>query len=142
MTRQRRLILEELKNLRSHPTADEVYETVRKRMPRISLGTVYRNLEVLSQSGLALKLDLGGTRRRFDGTASEHYHVRCVRCGKVADLPVEPIEGLEAAVRNDSDFEIIGHRLNFLGLCPMCRGKAAEPPVPSMQKEIANEEQE
>ncbi len=141
MTRQRRVILEELQKLHSHPTADEVYETVRKRMPRISLGTVYRNLEVLSRSGLALRLDLGGTRRRFDGTTSDHYHVRCVRCGKVADLSAEPIPGLEAAVRGDSDFEIIGHRLDFLGLCPNCRGKGADPHVPPMKKVIANGEQ-
>ena len=68
MTHQRRIILEELRNTRSHPTADEVYEIVRKRIPKISLGTVYRNLELLSESGVIQKLEIGGTQKRFDGT--------------------------------------------------------------------------
>ncbi len=141
MTRQRKIILEELRNLRSHPTADEVYDTVRKRMPRISLGTVYRNLEILSQWGLAQKLDLAGTRRRFDGSTEDHYHVRCVRCGEVEDVLVEPLRNLEESVRSNTDFEIIGHRLNFLGLCPRCRHEASEPPASPARKEpqdIAN----
>lgn len=128
MTRQRKIILEELRNMHSHPTADEVYETVRKRMPRISLGTVYRNLEILSQWGLAQRLDLAGNRRRFDGLTEEHYHVRCVRCGEVEDVPVEPLQTLEESARTNTDFEIIGHRLNFLGVCPGCRDEATETP--------------
>lgn len=145
MTRQRKIILEELRNLHSHPTADEVYDTVRKRMPRISLGTVYRNLEILSQSGLAQRLDLAGNRRRFDGSTEDHYHVRCVRCGAVEDVPVEPLKNLEESVRSNTEFEIIGHRLNFLGLCPTCRNEATEPPATQLKiapPGIANEKQE
>lgn len=144
MTQQRKIILEELKNLHSHPTADEVYDAVRKRMPRISLGTVYRNLEILSQWGLAQKLDVAGTRRRFDGSMEEHYHVRCVGCGEVEDVPVEPLRDLEASVRSNTDFEIIGHRLNFLGRCPMCRRGNGEPPGTHTERDpqdIANAEQ-
>jgi Fur family ferric uptake transcriptional regulator len=144
MTRQRKIILEEIRNLRSHPTADEVYETVRKRMPRISLGTVYRNLETLSQWGLVQRLDLAGNRRRFDGSTEDHYHVRCVRCGEVEDVPVEPMQGVEESARNKTDFEIIGHRLNFLGLCPKCRNEAAEPPAEQLRKapqDVADQDQ-
>lgn len=144
MTRQRRIILEELRKLHSHPTADEVYDTVRKRIPRISLGTVYRNLEILSQWGLAQKLDLAGSPRRFDGSTEEHYHVRCVRCGEVQDLPVEPLGDLEEPIRCNTDFEIIGHRLNFIGYCPTCKREASESPVsPSNQdpQDIANKKQ-
>ncbi|MGW8321209.1 MAG: Fur family transcriptional regulator [Thermodesulfobacteriota bacterium] len=144
MTRQRKIILEELRNLHTHPTADEVYDAVRKRMPRISLGTVYRNLEILSQWGLAQRLDLAGTRRRFDGSTGDHYHVRCVRCGEVEDVPIEPLRNLEESVRGNTDFEIIGHRLNFLGLCPVCRNEASDPPAEPMRDEpqdLANEEQ-
>jgi Fur family ferric uptake transcriptional regulator len=144
MTRQRKIILEELRNLHSHPTADEVYDTVRKRMPRISLGTVYRNLEILSQWGLARRLDLAGNRRRFDGSTEDHYHVRCVRCGEVEDVPVEPLRHLEESARNNTDFEIIGHRLNFLGLCPHCRNEESDLPAEQMKKEpqdLANEKQ-
>ncbi len=135
MTRQRRIILEELRNLHSHPTADEVYDIVRKRMPRISLGTVYRNLEILSQWGLAQKLDLAGNRRRFDGSTDDHYHVRCVRCGEIEDVAGEPLQNLEESVRSSTEFEIIGHRLNFLGFCPKCRHEAEEPLVPPIREE-------
>jgi Fur family ferric uptake transcriptional regulator len=145
MTRQRKIILEELRRMRSHPTADEVYETVRKRMPRISLGTVYRNLEILSRSGLARKLDLAGARRRFDGSLEDHYHVRCMGCGKVEDLPVGPMQDLEEAVRRKTEFEIVGHRLNFIGFCPTCRSSGekvpASPPHPKPH-ETANRKQE
>lgn len=119
----------------SHPTADEVYETVRKRMPRISLGTVYRNLEVLSRWGLARKLDLAGGRRRFDGSTVDHYHVRCVHCGEVADIPVGPLRNLEDSARSNTDFEILGHRLTFLGFCPRCKGDASRALSPPQQQE-------
>jgi Fur family ferric uptake transcriptional regulator len=145
MTRQRRIILEELRKLHSHPTADEVYDTVRKRIPRISLGTVYRNLETLSQWGLAQKLELAGAPRRFDGSTEDHYHVRCVRCGEVADVPIEPLGSLEEPIRSFTDFEIIGHQLSFLGFCASCRREASEPPVSPTEKEskdIANEKRE
>ncbi len=121
MTRQRRVILEELRKLRSHPTADELYELVREQLPRISLGTVYRNLEILSQCGLIQKLELGGPQRRFDGNVAEHCHVRCTRCGRVADVAMAPPAGLDESARAASDYEIVGHRLEFVGLCPQCQ---------------------
>lgn len=122
MTRQRRIILEELGANRTHPTASEVYELVRRRLPRISLGTVYRNLELLSEQGLVRKLELGNSQRRFDAVTENHYHVRCVKCGRIEDAPIEPVMTLENAVRGATDYEIIGHRLEFMGLCPACRG--------------------
>ncbi|MGB6838553.1 MAG: transcriptional repressor [Dehalococcoidia bacterium] len=124
MTRQRQVILEELGKVSSHPTADEVYEMVRQRLPRVSLGTVYRNLEMLSERGMIKKLELGGTRRRFDGNARDHYHVRCIRCGRLEDAPVEPVTAVEDALRRATDYEIIGHRLEFIGLCPQCKKRA------------------
>jgi Fur family ferric uptake transcriptional regulator len=121
MTKQRRLILEELLKTKSHPSADEVYRMVRERLPNISLGTVYRNLELLSESGLILKLELGGVAKRFDGTVEDHYHVRCVQCGQVRDVEVSPLPEIEAAVQDASGYEIFAHRLEFRGLCPQCR---------------------
>ena len=82
MTTQRQVILEELRKLKSHPTAGELCQIVRQRLPRISLGTVYRNLEILSRSGVVLKLDVAGLEMRFDGTVDNHYHVRCLDCGR------------------------------------------------------------
>jgi Fur family ferric uptake transcriptional regulator len=125
MTRQRRVILEELRKLESHPTADEVYELARRRLPRISLGTVYRNLEILSEWGMIQKLELGGTQKRFDGNVRNHYHIRCMRCSCIEDIPMQPLTTIENAVRAVSDYEIIGSRLEFIGVCPPCK-KAAQ----------------
>lgn len=124
MTRQRKVILEALQGLRSHPTADQVYQIVRRRLPRISLGTVYRNLDTLASVGLIRDIRLGGSPRRFDGMIDPHYHVRCLRCGRVDDAPVKPIRSIERAARRASDYEMVGHRLEFIGLCPRC-GKTA-----------------
>lgn len=119
-TCQRRVILEELRKVTSHPTADEVYEMVRQRLPRISLGTVYRNLEMLSERGVIQRLP-GGTKMRFDGNAQQHYHIRCVNCDRVDDVPFEPLTHLEKELRPATDYEILGHRVEFFGLCPRCR---------------------
>ncbi len=119
MTRQRKVILEELCKVKTHPSADEVYEMVRKRLPRISLGTVYRNLEILSESGDIQKLEPGCSLKRFDGDTSEHCHIRCVRCDRIADAPLPDVK-FDLEQVESSDFEITGHRLEFLGLCSEC----------------------
>jgi Fe2+ or Zn2+ uptake regulation protein len=124
MTRQRRVILEELRKLESHPSADEVYEMARRRLPRISLGTVYRNLEILSEYGMIRKLELVGTQKRFDGNVRNHYHIRCIRCGGIEDVPMEPLTTIENALREVTDYEIIGSRLEFIGVCPQCSKEA------------------
>ena len=123
ITRQRKVLLEELRKSPDHPSADEIYEKVRRRLPRISLGSVYRNLEVLSERGMIQKLELGGSQKRFDGIPSNHYHIRCTRCGRVEDVPVDPTIELENAFRNMTAYEIAGHRLEFVGLCPQCQRK-------------------
>jgi Fur family ferric uptake transcriptional regulator len=120
MTRQRTVILEELRKVNTHPSADEVYAMVRKRLPRISLGTVYRNLEILSETGEIQKLELGCTLKRFDGTAQNHYHLRCLRCDRVVDAPVKVNPRLDEDLKAATDFQIIGHKLEFIGICPEC----------------------
>jgi Fur family ferric uptake transcriptional regulator len=123
MTHQRQLILEEIRRVNTHPTADELYGMVRKRLPRISMGTIYRNLEVLSTSGLIQKIGPESSQMRFDGNTKNHYHIRCTHCGKVEDAPVESVENLGHGIRDASDYTIIGHRLEFIGICPICRKK-------------------
>lgn len=133
MTRQRKVILEELRKVNTHPSADEIYEMVRKRLPRISLGTVYRNLEILSESGDIQKLEPGCSLKRFDGNPSEHCHIRCVRCDRIADAPI-PDFRVDLEKVNTTNFEIIGHRLEFIGVCPECSDKsdtAAKPYAPN-----------
>jgi Fe2+ or Zn2+ uptake regulation protein len=121
MTRQRQVILEELRQINSHPSADELYERVRKRLPRISLGTVYRNLEILSESGEIQKVELGSTQKRFDGIAHLHYHIRCIRCDRLVDAPFQLDLNIEDLIQEDTDFQILGHKLVFTGLCPDCQ---------------------
>lgn len=123
MTKQRQIILEELRAVKTHPTADDMYQMLRKRMPKISLGTVYRNLEILSESGIIQKLDVGGTQKRFDGDISIHSHVRCVECGCVGDIDVKPKYNLEEEAQKMTDFDIYRHRLEFTGMCPSCKQK-------------------
>lgn len=121
MTAQRQVILDELRKLKTHPTAGELCQIVRTRLPRISLGTVYRNLEILSRVGAIQKIDVSGVEMRFDGTVDNHYHLRCVECGRVHDVEMPTLAGLEQAVSESSHFEVLGHRLEFLGRCPTCR---------------------
>ena len=126
MTRQRRMILEEIRKLNSHPAADEIYERVRKRLPRISLGTVYRNLDVLCEMGEIQRLELSSSMKRYDGIAKKHYHIRCVCCGRVDDAPIAPLNRLEDDLYGTTVFEIIGHNLEFTGLCPQCAKQSGD----------------
>ena len=120
MTKQRRIILDELRKVTSHPTADELYEIVRRRLPRISLGTVYRNLEVLSENGEVLKLESAGSQKRFDGDVSDHCHVRCVRCGKVGD--VMGSVALPTMQVDAPGFTVMRASVEFYGVCDECGG--------------------
>lgn len=125
-TRQRQTVLEELKKLTSHPTAAELYEIARRRLPKLSLGTVYRNLELLAADGTIRKLEISGTESRFDGNPDQHYHVRCVRCGGVDDVQGVPGDFVGPDFRSSKGYDIIGHHLEFVGICPACKGMAAE----------------
>lgn len=120
LTKQRKIILDELCKVKTHPTVDEVYDMVRKRIPRISLGTVYRNLELLAEQGKIMKLDIDSERMRFDGNPQEHSHIRCVICGKVDDIEIDPKVAWDESC-NDSGYQILGYKVEFFGKCPECR---------------------
>ena len=122
-TEQRRVILEELRKLLTHPTADEVYRIVRRRLPRISLATVYRNLETLSAEGLVLKLEFPGASKRFDARTEQHGHIRCIHCGRVDDHFANPRVRLDASLSKATGYRIIGVQLDLIGICPRCRTK-------------------
>lgn len=124
LTRQRMIILTELQKLKTHPSADAIYEIVKQDVPKISLGTVYRNLETLSELGEIQKVGCGGSVRRFDGNPNNHYHIRCVKCDKIVDACMEVNEKLERDIENKTDFRISGHHVEFIGLCPDCFGVA------------------
>ncbi len=124
MTRQRRIVLETVKGLKTHPTADEVFGLVRKKLPRISLGTVYRNLELLTEQGIIRKLDTAGQQKRFDGDTSPHYHIKCVKCGKIDDLYFE-LPKPSPAWAAQTDFQILEYNVELLGICPKCQKEMA-----------------
>lgn len=126
MTRQRGVILRELRGVTSHPTADEIYLRVRKIVPRISLGTVYRNLEVLSEMGLVLKLEYGGGQRRYDGNPARHHHIRCAGCGKVGDVPPGAAPGFTIAPEAVPGFRVVDATILFVGVCDECAARGFE----------------
>ena len=123
-TRQRQVILEELRKLTSHPTATGIYQIVRRRLPKISLGTVYRNLERMAQAGIVRKLELGSAEARFDGNLDQHDHVRCLDCGRVEDIPAPPLELLGGEEDDLGGYRILGYRLELQGLCPRCQKRS------------------
>ena len=124
MTKQRSIILEVQRGVTSHPTADEIYGMVRKKLPRISLGTVYRNLDLLTSSGEILCLNRAGAQKRFDGRIGLHHHIRCTSCGKVGDVfsPV-PLPDTSAVIPG---FSVHGVEVEFVGLCDSCRTGAGQ----------------
>jgi len=121
MTRHRQVILNEIRKSTGHPTASEVYEMVRKSLPRISLGTVYRNLQILSESGILRTLETGGSKRRFDWNLSGHNHILCVRCGRVDDVGYDLKPDVEETIGSICGYKVTGYLLAFKGLCPKCR---------------------
>ena len=124
MTKQRAVILEVLRSIHSHPTADEIYGMVRKKLPRISLGTVYRNLELLTNAGEISRLDRAGIQKHFDGNTMPHHHVRCKECGKIGDIFPPAAFPSMSGVRSE-DFTIHGMEVEFVGLCRDCEKKAS-----------------
>ena len=122
------LVLEAVKDLKCHATADEVYEAVSRDHANISRGTVYRNLQRLCDEGEIRKREIPGGADRFDHICTDHYHVRCIRCGRVFDVDMEYMSGLEKSVADAHGFIFTGHDIVFRGVCPDCRKKAKEQP--------------
>lgn len=122
LSKQREAILAELCKVKTHPTADEVYDMVRKIMPRISLGTVYRNLDFLSSRGVVLRIGGAGTQKRFDGNPSPHPHLRCTVCGRVDDLEF-PLALPELSAEQAMGYKELRCDVEFVGVCPLCSGE-------------------
>ena len=122
MTNQREIILRELKKSKRHLAADELYDIVKKVMPRISLATVYRNLEILSEAGVIGKLEISGRQKRFDFDVSDHDHIYCVVCHRVDNLNIERKDvGSEQLAAAGTGYTITGYRVEIVGICPECQ---------------------
>jgi Fe2+ or Zn2+ uptake regulation protein len=125
MTNQREMILRELKKSKGHLTADELYERVKKFMPRISLATVYRNLEILSDVNMIRKLEISGRQKRFDSELEDHDHIYCVECHRIENLEIKENQ-VELPVEESHGYTITGRRLEVTGVCPRCQKKLAK----------------
>lgn len=120
-SKQRESIKNFLVNRYDHPTAETVYLNIRKEFPNISLGTVYRNLNLLAEIGEIQKLSPGIGPDRFDGNPAPHYHFICRHCGCVMDLTVSGLDHINILAGQDFDGEIEGHITYFYGSCPSCK---------------------
>lgn len=120
LTNPRRLILEILRGTDVHPAALWVYHQARRRLPSVSLGTVYRNLRFLAGEGLVKEMADGRGLGRFDGNLSDHCHLTCSGCGRIFDVAVSPDRSLELRIAARTGFEISHHRIEFYGRCPAC----------------------
>jgi Fur family transcriptional regulator, peroxide stress response regulator len=120
-TEQRAAVYRFLRGTTDHPTADEVFTAVRGEILDISLATVYKALETLVTCGLAAKLAYGDDAARYDARTDDHFHSRCVRCGRVRDVPGDTRE-VVPRLRVGDGFEVHGYRVEVVGVCLACAG--------------------
>ena len=123
-TIQRALVLKAVNTLQCHATVEEIYNLVVKEYPNISKVTVYRNLNQLAENGEIRKLEVPGDADRLDHLCHDHYHARCLKCGRVFDVDMDYIEDLEKRIKDAHGFEFSGHDLMFKGICPDCKTKS------------------
>jgi Fur family peroxide stress response transcriptional regulator len=123
-TRQREAILNIMRDADSHPTADQIYDEVRKTIPNISKGTVYRNLKILKDTGKISELNLDGTVSRYEYKKDSHYHFRCEKCGRIFDLDEPVNQALDEKIAQQTGFTVSYHQLEFRGLCKACQNKS------------------
>lgn len=120
-SKQRELVLQTVLENPIHPTADDVYELVRRQNPKISLGTVYRNLNFLSEMGMLRKISMPVGSDRFDGRLDEHYHMACTRCGRVFDVECGALRDLDRQILERHGFRVQDRHLLLTGLCRECQ---------------------
>ena len=143
LTKQRLAVLKALQSTRSHPDANWIYEKVRKKIPHVSLGTIYRTLGILKEAGLIRELDYGSSLSHYDANTENHPHIVCTNCNRIDDLPLSltlacdapacpgtswargEADKLEEQASKATNFLITDHRLEFYGLCPDCRPSSA-----------------
>lgn len=125
-SRQRELILEAVREDDVHPTADFIYQRLKKDHPNLSLGTVYRNLNLLSEIGTINKLHVPGMPDRFDGNITPHYHFYCKHCGRVFDVNAEFPQEIDQKVERETGHQVDSHSVLFSGICKDCAQKTPD----------------
>lgn len=124
-TKQRQIVLDVVKNRCDHPTAEQIFDEVHAIDPRISRGTVYRNLNVLERQSMLTQVR-APEASRFDRRCDKHYHLICTRCGQVCDAPIEYQQTSDEAVAQLTGFQITSHQALFEGICPACQKATQE----------------
>jgi len=119
-SRQCRLVYEIVERSHSHPTAHQVFVQARRRLPSISLGTVYRNLRQLADEGHVQENKMGGEPARFEVPRQRHYHIWCIECGRLEDLTLPYQDALDRKAQRLVRFRLEQHRMEFFGVCPEC----------------------
>ena len=123
-TKQKALILSALQGTKSHPTAEQVHSMIIGELPNVSLGTVYRNLNHMAESGSIRRISVINSPDRFDGDLSPHHHISCTECGSFHDFfEAEYDAGLDRFVEKNSEFTILRHETVFYGICNDCKRK-------------------
>ena len=123
-TLQRDIVLNAIKDLvGTHPTTDQVFKHVAEKYPNIGRSTVYRNINILSEQGKVLKIDVPNEAERIDANFEFHYHIYCEECGKVFDVDMPYLSNLEDNILDKQGFEFKSHKIIFIGVCPDCKNK-------------------
>jgi Fur family peroxide stress response transcriptional regulator len=122
LTRQRRAVFQVVAESEEHPTAGEIFEAARKRLPSISFATVYNSLKYLRDAGLIREINFGKGSSRYDRETARHDHAVCSRCGKLVDFDLAETSKLVRAAARRSRFKPESIHLTLVGVCPDCRG--------------------
>ena len=120
-SKQRERIFEILKNTGIHPTANWIYNQLKNEFPNLSMGTVYRNLNILIEQGYVKKIDFASTFGRFEANIHPHYHFICEKCGAVKDLDMPIDKSLNEKVNQQTNYQTKHHRIEFYGICDECK---------------------
>jgi Fur family transcriptional regulator, peroxide stress response regulator len=123
---QRSLVHQIVESAQDHPTAQAVFERARRRLPAISLGTVYRNLQLLAEQGLLLERKVDKRPARYEANRYRHYHICCLQCGALEDLSVPYQKVLDRRVQKMVQYKLQEHRMEFYGICPQCQAAARQ----------------
>lgn len=126
LTVQRRVVLDVMLDEHSHPTADQVYEQVRRRIPSISRTTVYRILDTLVQLDLVTRICHPGSAVRYDPQTERHHHLICLECESIIDLPDDRLDRIALPDVSEHGFEIRDYHIHLRGVCARCRRKRKE----------------
>ena len=120
VTPQRVAIYEELLNLDTHPTADAIYQIVKRQYPNISFDTVNRTLLTFARIGIVDTVEIFGGAKRFDPNVGNHHHVHCTQCGKILDFHSRAYDNLDVPEEIDERFQVVSKRVILKGICKEC----------------------